>query len=208
MQQKVLSLEQILLALGLDDTSRHHIEQSAVYPGIRKAHTPKDIYEALRTIGTLTGVADRVEILVEPLEERTNIIAHKLKFIEDEQKPTVACVQDLSAPIGTPHNYLDALIRLAGGMPASEIQPDIMIIISDKPVSAVFAELPALLSSPTWATAPAVINNQIFIIQDPQALRRPGLRVADDAEILAEIISSKYFVFGHEGNAWIRFGLA
>lgn len=207
MQERGLSLEHILPAVGLDETSRHLIEQSAAYPGIKNAHTPHEIYEAIRSIGTLTGVTDRAETLVESLEERTNIIAHKLKFIGDDQKPLVACVQDLSTKTHSPHHYLDALVRLAGGIPSLDKQPNILIIIPDGPVASVVGELPALLASPTWATTPAVVNSQVFILQDPQALRQPGLRVADDAEILAEIISSKYFVFGHEGNAWIRFEL-
>lgn len=212
MQEPAFSLERILPALGLDEHSLPQLEKGNDYSSLRHAHTPSEIYEAIRRVGSLTDTRDRAEELAESLEERTNIIAHKLKFIAAEQKPHVLCLKGLSPSALVPDGYLDSLVRLAGGIPVDsaagdDIQPDILIILSDQPLASLFAELPAWLASHAWASTPAVANNHIYIIQDPEALRQPGLRVADDAEILAEIISSKYFVFGYEGTAWIRFAL-
>ncbi len=213
MQEPAFALERILPALGLDETSLPRIEQGNEYPTFRQAQTPSEIYEAIRRVGVLTDTRDRAEELAESLEERTNLIAHKLKFIAADQKPSVLCLHGLLPTTIVPGSYLDSLVRLAGGTPINalegdEIQPDILVILSDQPLASLFGELPALLASHAWAATPAVANNNIYIIQDAEALRQPGLRVADDAEILAEIISSKYFVFGHEGTAWIRFGLS
>lgn len=210
MQEPDFPLASILATLGLDETSLPLLQNSPEYPAIRQAQTPNDIYDAIRQIGSLTGAREPAEQLVEPLEERTNIIAHKLKFIAPEQRPSVLCLQHVSPAAIAQNGYLDALVRLAGGIPFAAVQdgafqPDILVILSDEPLPALFGELPALLASSTWETTPAVAKNKVFIIQDPEALRHPGLRVADDAEILAEIISPKYFVFGQEGTSWIRF---
>lgn len=213
MQEPVFSLKPILAALGMDETHVPSIEKSKEYPTISQARTPNQLYDAIRIIGTLLNATEQAEQLVAPLEERTNIIEHKLKFIAADQRPSVLCLEDVSPSSIMQNDYLDALVRLAGGIPFTDtadsaFKPDVLIIISDQPVPALFGELPALLSSSTWEATPAVAKNNIFIIQDPQALRHPGLSVADDAEILAEIISTKYFFYGHDGEAWIRFELA
>lgn len=212
MQQPALSIESILAALSQNETALPTIRNSTKYPLIHQSLSPQGLYTAILTIGKLLGVEGQAESLIEPLEERTNIIKHKLKFIAEDQKPTVLCLDSVSPASILQNGYLDALIELAGGIPYGNINnnsfsPDIIIVITDTPVPTLFSELPALLGSTSWASTPAVANDNIFVVQDPNALRQPGLNVADDAEILAEIISSKYFVFGKEGTSWIRFGL-
>lgn len=212
MQEPAFLIEPVLSALGQHKSILPLITNSEKYASIQQSYTANQLYAAIRTIGKILDVQEQAEQLVEPLEERTNIIEHKLKFIADEQKPAVLCLSDVSPPNIVQSEYLDALIRLAGGIPFSASQddtfrPDVLIILSDEPAASLFNQLPVLLSSNTWATTPAVEKNNVFIIPEHDALRHPGLSVADDAEILAEIISSKYFVYGNEGTSWIRFEL-
>jgi len=53
----------------------------------------------------------------------------------------------------------------------------------------------------------AVKNNRVFVADGNQYFNRPGPRIVDAVEILAEIINPKQFVFGYEGDGWIKFDL-
>jgi len=50
-----------------------------------------DIFKDVITVANALGIAEKGNELVEELQERVNIIRHKLKFIDN--KPTVACIE-------------------------------------------------------------------------------------------------------------------
>src|SRR5690606_39077285 len=87
--------------------------------------------------------------------------------------------------------YLETAARIAGGTPIRSLtegaMPDIMVVISEKPVQQLLAALPTVLATSEWAQTTAVKQGNIFVIRHPDYLRQPGARIADDIEILAEI---------------------
>jgi len=68
-------------------------------------------------------------------------------------------------------------------------------------------EINILLEQPGFAELKAVKNNRIYIADGNQYFNRPGPRIVDSIEILAEIINPKQFIFGYEGNGWIKFDM-
>ncbi len=50
----------------------------------------------------------------------------------------------------------------------------------------------------------AVQNNSVYILDGHNYFNRPGPRLADSAEILAEILHPADFGFGFEGAGWKR----
>jgi len=141
----------------------------------------------------------------ETLEEEINILIHKLKFIPMESRPVVL-LQNLSASQIEP-DYLEEILAVAGGRKAglendlAEI--DILIFIQESPDF--LSKLPSLLST-QYHGSKAVENNQVYIIQKP-AFGSQRSDYLQDIEILAEIVQSKYFIYGHEGSHWMKFGL-
>ncbi len=63
-------------------------------------------------------------------------------------------------------------------------------------------EMPALTSRPEWPQLSAVKNGRVFITDGNQYFNRPGPRVVESAEILAELLHSDNFDFGHRGTSW------
>ena len=49
-------------------------------------------------------------------------------------------------------------------------------------------------------------NGEVYIVHHPDHLKQPGALIADDIEILAEILYSGQFIFGRDEDAWMRFG--
>jgi iron complex transport system substrate-binding protein len=209
MQSPPLSLHSILDALDLDAVYIPLLEQAPTYAELLQANTPETVYSAIHTIGDVLNTSQKANQLIENLEERINIITHKLKFITEDNKPTVLFLNDVS-PAKTFYNeYLGNLTRIAGGRihadTRNDVQnPDMIIVVSDKPVSQLLTELPNGLSTPEWSQTAAIKNGKVYIIHGG-FLRQPGTMIADDAEILAEILQPKYFIFGRDEDAWMKF---
>ena len=65
-------------------------------------------------------------------------------------------------------------------------------------------ELPALADNPVWGRLEAVKTGRVYLTDGNQFFNRPGPRLVESAEILAQIMHPESFASGHEGTAWIR----
>ena len=65
-------------------------------------------------------------------------------------------------------------------------------------------ELEALTTRPEWNQLSAVKQEQVFVTDGNQYFNRPGPRVVESAEILAELMHPDAVTFGHEGSGWSR----
>ena len=209
MRSTRLSIQSIQAALDLDAACLPLVKEAPVHDELVRAHTPDSVYAAIRAIGDLLNVSKKANELAESLEERINIVTHKLKFIADESRPRVLFLDEVS-PAHTIHDaYLEAIARVAGGIPihadSETTTADAVIVVSEKPIPKLLAELPILLAMPEWSSTAAVKNGQVYIIHHPDHLRQPGALIADDIEILAEILHGNQFIFGRDEDAWMKF---
>ena len=180
-----------------------------------------DIFDDIKTIADALNVSEAGALLLEELHERVDIIRHKLKFIEN--KPTVACIEWLD-PLMVSGNWIPEMVSIAGGTsilanpgkhsPYIEWEqivaadPDIIIVMPcGFPIERTLKEMDILLQRPGFSELKAVKNNKVYIADGNQYFNRPGPRIVDSIEILAEIINPKQFAFGYEGEGWIKFGV-
>lgn len=181
----------------------------------------EDIFSSIRQVAAALDVIGRAEELINGLEERVNIIRHKLKFFEN--KPAVACIEWID-PLMLAGNWVPGLIDIAGGKSVFTTDGahspfiDFDSIISEDPeililmpcgfsIERTLREMNLMLNLPGWNDLSAVKNNRIYIADGNQYFNRPGPRIVDSIEILAEIIHPKQFIFGYEGYGWIRFNV-
>ena len=180
-----------------------------------------DIFNNITEIANALNAEAEGADLVERLQERVDIIKHKLKFITD--KPTVACVEWLQ-PLMVSGNWVPELVEIAGGNPILAVKgrhspyvkwddireqdPDIIILMPcGFSMDRTLKEVDLMLQLPGFNELKAVKNNRFYIADGNQYFNRPGPRIVDSIEILAEIINPKQFVFGYEGNGWMKFGV-
>jgi iron complex transport system substrate-binding protein len=180
-----------------------------------------DIFNDIATIAGALDVSGAGKNLLEDLNERVDIIRHKLKF--SDSKPTVACIEWLS-PLMLSGNWVPELVSIAGGnsilvepgkhspyVQWDEIRlqdPEILIVMPcGFAIERTLKEIDILLALPGFNGLKAVKNNRVYIADGNQYFNRPGPRIVDSVEILAEIIHPKQFIFGYEGEGWIRFAL-
>jgi iron complex transport system substrate-binding protein len=148
--------------------------------------------------------------LTEEQQERLDIIQHKLKFTE--QRPTVAIVKALD-PIVLAADEIVDLVAMAGGtliegdeQTLLALNPDVIILMpEDMPVAQTMSSVDTLLQLPGFTDLKAVKGNRLYIVDGDSYLEDSAENTVDTVELMAEIIYPKQFIFGHEGNGWIKF---
>ncbi len=65
-------------------------------------------------------------------------------------------------------------------------------------------ELPVLTSKPGWSDLRAVRARRVYLLEGSQFFNRPGPRLVESVEILAEVLHPGVFQYGHEGAGWER----
>lgn len=210
MQNPLISLYSILEALNIDTACTALLKQVDANGRLTQYSNPETVYRAIRTVGQTLNVLQEANQLAEELEERINIINHKLKYIAAESKPKVTVLNEVLPAQVADNKYVGNLVAIAGGIihastAVGELNPDIIIIVNDQPVSQLLEKLPEALSTHEWLKTNAIKNNNIYIIQHSGYLRQPGVNIADDAEILAEILHPKHFIFGRDKDVWMKF---
>ena len=210
-------------AVSLKDVEQaleNHLDKNAQIISLQP-NKLEDIFNDIKNIASALNVSDAGDLLLEELHERIDIVRHKLKFIEN--KPAVACIEWLE-PLMVSGNWVPEMVATAGGLailadggkhsPYIEWEqivaadPDIIIAMPcGFPIERTLKEMGILLQQPGFANLKAVKNNRVHIADGNQYFNRPGPRIVDSIEILAEIIHPKQFIFGYEGNGWMRFGV-
>ncbi len=180
----------------------------------------EDIFANITEVAQVLDAMPAAELLLEELNERIDIIRHKLKFID--KKPTVACIEWLD-PLMASGNWIPELVEIAGGTPIMAQKgkhspyilwedlrledPEVIVIMAcGFSVERTMREMDVLLQLPGFTDLQAVKNLRLYITDGNQYFNRPGPRMVDSIEILAEIINPKQFIFGYEGNGWVSFG--
>jgi iron complex transport system substrate-binding protein len=177
----------------------------------------EDVWADIEQVGKAFEV-DTVKIL-ENLEARVKIVAHKTKGLSlTEHLPSVACIE-WTDPLMVAANWIPELVSLAGGKPLFSVtgQPSPQLkweaLIESNPDAIVFMpcgfdlnrtqqEAQLLTQRPEWQKLHATQSGRVYITDGNAFFNRPGPRLADSVEILAEILHPEIFQYGYKGKAW------
>ncbi|NGM66690.1 ABC transporter substrate-binding protein [Sphingobacterium sp. SGR-19] len=145
--------------------------------------------------------------LAEHLDEEINILIHKLKFIPEDQRPSVLILAQQTDFQPLFNERLVDSIAIAGGKLLTEKydNPSLLFIVQEN--DRLYTEVPALLLDEILSRTDAIQSNNVYIIQK----RNFGMESTDflhDIEICAEIVQPKYFIFGRKGKDWVQFDIA
>lgn len=177
-----------------------------------------EVWESIRNVAEALGVSSRGEELVSRLQARCQAITHAVPA--PAEHPTVACLEWLD-PLMAAGNWVPELVERAGGRnlfgaagkhsPWMEwdqlVRADPMILIAMPcgfDLARTRAEMKALRSRPEWPRLRAVRAGRVYATDGNQYFNRPGPRLVESLEILAEILHPEHFSFGHEGTGWAR----
>ena len=179
-----------------------------------------DVWADLERVAAALGVADRGDALVAELRRRMEAIATKARALP--KRPTVAVVEWIE-PLMAAGNWMPELVEMAGGrnlfgeagkhspwMELDELvasDPDwIVVTPCGFDIARARADLPALAKHAGWRELRAVREGRVAIGDGNQYFNRPGPRLVESLEILAEIIHPEEFDFGHRDKGWQLLG--
>ena len=172
----------------------------------------------------ISRVAKALEVEARPVLDR---LQDKIKVINDKveilvtEKPTVVALE-WTEPLMVGANWIPELIEIAGGKPLLskrgehspylfwesliDIDPDIIVIMPcGFDLERTAQESKILTKHPAWKALKAVKQGKVFVTDGNAYFNRPGPRLVDSAEILAEIFHPDLFNFGHKGKSWKPF---
>ena len=95
------------------------------------------------------------------------------------------------------------VLLMADAEELTEADPDVLLLHPcGFTIERAWQEVPPLVSRPGWDELRAVRNRNAYLLDGHTYFNRPGPRLVESAEILAEILQPARFSFGHEGTGW------
>ncbi len=175
-----------------------------------------DVWESFRQVADALGVPERGRALTERLANDLTEIAERTQA--RPTRPRVACVEWLD-PLMAAGNWVPELVALAGGentlgepgthspwlAPEAlrDADPDVIVVMPcGFDLTRTRAELASVLDGPAWDGLRARRDGRIAIVDGNQYFNRPGPRLVDSLEILAEILHPEVFPPTRRGQAW------
>jgi iron complex transport system substrate-binding protein len=178
-----------------------------------------DVWDSLLQVADALEAPDRGTALVRSLQQRMAAIADRARALP--LRPGVAYVEWID-PLMAGGNWMPELIELAGGinlfgqagkhspwMTRDELRsrdPDVIFVAPcGFDLARTHEEMPALARRPDWPALRAVRAGRVYLADGNQYFNRPGPRLVESLEILAEVLHPEMFSFGHEGSGWQQF---
>ena len=177
-----------------------------------------DIWDDIRRVAEALDVSENGRELLRSLKNRCVNVIEKACIIK--RPPSVACIEWIE-PLMAAGNWIPELVELAGGLnlfgeagkhspwlnweAIREHDPEVIVVMAcGFDLTRTRAEMPALAQKPDWQKLRAVKKGRVFLTDGNQYFNRPGPRMVESLEILAEIFHPDRFHFGHKGKAWER----
>jgi iron complex transport system substrate-binding protein len=178
-----------------------------------------DIWEDIDKVARALGHEREGARLVEQLNARMASITKQSGAART--RPRGAMIEWID-PLMVGGNWMPELVQMAGaenlfgavGQPSPCLDWD-QLVAADPDVVLVhpcgfdmartLQEMPLLEHRHGWCKLKAVQRNRIFVADGNQYFNRPGPRIVESLEILAEIFHPELFPSRHEGKGWMQY---
>lgn len=180
----------------------------------------EDLWADIRRVAEALGASEKAESLIEELQGRMQTIEDKAKTAAN--RPSVACIEWIE-PLMSAGNWMPELVEMAGGTnlfgeagkhspwmtweQLVEKDPDyIFVLPCGFDIPRTIEEMHLLTEREGWKELNAVKDERVFVLDGNQYFNRPGPRLVESLEIIAEILHPEIFRHGFEGTGWERIG--
>lgn len=177
-----------------------------------------DVWADVERVGERLGVS-AVEGIV-ALEQRVNACTRQTQSLAADDRPTVACIEWID-PLMAAGNWIPELVQLAGGtslfgaagqhspwLKWEELiaaNPDVVVVMPcGFDLDRTRQEALQLTQHLQWQNLNAVQAGQVYVTDGNQYFNRPGPRLVDSLEILAEVLYPDRVHYGFQGKGWER----
>ena len=208
-------------AVSLDDVERALAGSLTSRPQLvaLEPNALADIWDDIRRVAAACCVAERGASVIQSLQTRMAKIAAQVGAAGT--RPRVACIE-WHEPLMAAGNWVPELVEMAGaenlfgqaGLHSpwmdweqlAAADPDVIATLPcGFDLARTRAEMYWLTERPEWSQLRAVQNGQVFLVDGNQYMNRPGPRIVESLEILAEILHPEIFESRMQGAAWELF---
>jgi iron complex transport system substrate-binding protein len=203
------SLADVEAALGEWTGGRPHVLSL-------RPRTLGDVFVDFERVAEAAGVPGRGNELAARLSLRLSDVGERA--IRLRERPRVACVEWIE-PLMAAGHWMPELVTIAGGRPLltdagapsrrtsldelAAADPDAIVVLPcGFGLARTREEMPALARQPGFAALRAVREGRVFLADGHSFMNRPGPRLVESLEILAEILHSDEFAPRHRGSGW------
>ncbi|QXQ05974.1 cobalamin-binding protein [Sphingosinicellaceae bacterium] len=173
-----------------------------------------DVWGDIRRVGEAVDALPQAEVAIAELQERLERLAARSA---GSARPTVAAIEWID-PLMAAGNWVPELIRIAGGealfaapgqhSPWLEwdalvaADPDVIVMMPcGYQIPQTLADLAPLTGRDGWQDLSAVRNGRVFVADGHHFFNRPGPRLVESAQIIAETLGDGG---AGEGSGWLR----
>jgi iron complex transport system substrate-binding protein len=177
-----------------------------------------DVFASIHQVASALGVPARGVALAGELHARMNAIAARARNL---RRVSIAMIEWME-PLMAAGNWMPTLCEMAGGetrfgeadkhspwMTWDDLvaaDPEVIVVLPcGFDIARTMQERALFTERPEWANLRAVKSGRVFAADGNQYFNRPGPRLVESLEILAEILHPEAFRFGHEGVAYRAF---
>jgi iron complex transport system substrate-binding protein len=208
-------------AVSLEDVERALAGSISSRPKLiaLEPNTLDDIWKDVNRVAAACGIASKGEQLVTTL--RHQIARISTRALGAARRPRVACIE-WHEPLMAAGNWVPELVELANAenlfgkaglhspwMMWEELlgsDPDVIISMPcGFDLERTRREMYWLTDRPGWRESRAVKSGEVYLADGNQYFNRPGPRIVESLEILAEILHPDAFEPKLEGRGWERY---
>ena len=201
-------------AVSIDDVEEALAEAIGMRPEIVSltAEALDGIWADIARVAKALDVEGEGERVVAELRERMATVSESANA--QKAKPSICCIEWIEPLMGG-GNWIPELVAMAGGVgthgEAGKHSPYFdwdTLVKADPDVIAIFPcgydiakakeNMHFLTERAEWASLKAVRDGRVYIADGNQYFNRPGPRIADSLEILAEILHPDVFSYGNK----------
>ncbi|HKD12753.1 MAG TPA: ABC transporter substrate-binding protein [Thermoanaerobaculia bacterium] len=182
------------------------------------AVTLQGVLEDVRRLADALEIRQKGDRLAGDLSRRWSDVAERAS--RAAVRPSVAAIEWL-APLMAAGNWMPEMVEMAGGrnlfgQPGSHsdwlawddlrrADPDVVVLLPcGFPLERVEREAGVLAVLPGWNKLSAVAHDRVYLTEANQLFNRPGPRLAESLEALAQMLHPGLFGRTLEGIAWRR----
>ena len=178
----------------------------------------KDIFENIEYVAKKLNVFNALN------KNKINKLLNRIRVIRQKKKSfkNVICIEWCN-PLMAAGNWIPDMVKIAGGnelfginnknshwidfKTIRDFNPEVIIFMpcgynllqTQRDVASLFE------NNLNWKNLSAYKNKKLYLVDGNQYFNRPGPRIVDSLEILAEIFNPDIFNYGYKGSGWINY---
>ncbi len=182
------------------------------------AESTAAVYDDIRRVAGALGAVEAGARVVDRMQGRFAEVSRRAAELDD--RPRVACIE-WADPLMAAGNWIPEFVEAAGGEnlfgeagehsawldwdALTEADPDAIVLMPcGYDLGRTREEAELLSRDVRWRSLRAVREGRTYAADGNAYFNRPGPRLADSLEMMAEMLHPERFSFGHEGSGWMR----